>query len=75
MYKKLVALSNGIGLQVQSSECAAYSTNSEATLTVVEEHGVRFVSSAERIMVAGMPVGSDAFANMRTMSQTRQCDT
>ena len=61
-YKELVEVSSGIRLQVHPAKCAAYSTSSEAALAIVEELGVRFVPSQGGIMVAGMPVGSDAFA-------------
>ena len=59
-YQELVELSSGIGLQVQPIKCAAYSTNSEAALAFAEGLCVRFVPSEECIL-AGMPVGSDAF--------------
>ena len=59
-YKGLVELSSGIGLQVQPTKCIAYCTKSEAALAVAEKLGVRFAPSEEGIMVAGMPVGSDA---------------
>ena len=60
-YKDLVELSSGISLQVQPTICTAYSTTSEAVLAVAEELGMKFVPSEEGILVAGMPVGSDAF--------------
>ena len=61
-YKELVDLSINIGLQVQPAKCATYSTDSDAARKVAEQLGVRFVPSEEGILVAGMPVGSDAFA-------------
>ena len=61
-YNELVELSSNIGLQVQPAKSAAYSTNSDAARVVTEQLGFRFLPSEEGILVAGMPVGSDAFA-------------
>ena len=66
-YKELDALSDGIGLQVQSTKSAAYSRNSEAHLAVAEELNVTFVSSKEGIMVAGMPDCNQAAASHITL--------
>ena len=60
-YNELVELSSNIGLQVQPAKCAAYSRDSDADQVVAEQLGVRFVPGEEGILVAGMPVGSDAF--------------
>ena len=85
-YDELVELSINIGLQVQPAKCAVYRTDSDAARVFAEHLGVRFVPSEEGILVAGMPVGSDAFAKKHadeigqdyarhryTAGATRQC--
>lgn len=74
-FATLKALSSDIGLQVQERKCEASGGDSAAAKTVVEHLGIHFVPSEEGIMVAGIPIGSEAFAKQLADSiAAKTCD-